>query len=77
MWPRKLLGLLLITFGLALVAAAVGAYLFQVMLPVSGVLLMAVSVLSLVVGLIILVGELIAGWLDRSQTALVDGLQAG
>ena len=60
-----------------MVALAVGAYLLQVMLPVSSVLLMAVTVLSLVVGLIILVAVLIAGWLDRSQTALVDGLQAG
>jgi hypothetical protein len=76
MRPRKLLGLLLTAFGLALVAVASGAYVFQVMLPVSSILLTAVGVLSLVVGLIVLVADLIEGWLDRSQTALVDGLQA-
>jgi hypothetical protein len=77
MRPRKLFGLFLTAFGLALVAVCLGAYVFHAMLPVSSVLLMAFAVLSLAVGLVVLVAELIEGWLDRSQTALVDGLQAG
>jgi pilus assembly protein TadC len=76
MRARKLFGALLTAFGLALVALVVGAYMLQFMLPVNGVPLVAVAVVSFVVGLIILVAEPIEGWLDRSQTALVDGLQA-
>jgi hypothetical protein len=77
MRPRKLFGLFLNAFGLVLVAVSLGAYAFHARLPVSNVLLTTVAVLSLVVGLVVLVLESIEGWLDRTQTALVDGLQAG
>jgi hypothetical protein len=54
-----------------------GPAFFHFVLPVSSVLAVGVAVLFLVVGLIVLVTELFEGWLNRSQAALVDGLQAG
>jgi cell division protein FtsW (lipid II flippase) len=73
---RKLLGLFLTTFGLALVAIFLNASMFRTMLPVSSVLLIALAVILLAVGLLVLVTKMFERWLDRSQTALVDGLQA-
>lgn len=74
---RELLGLFLTAFGLALMAIFLNASMFHTMLPVSSVLLIALAVLLLAVGLLVLVTEMFERWLDRSQTALVDGLQAG
>jgi cell division protein FtsW (lipid II flippase) len=74
---RKLLGLFLTTFGLALVAIFLNASMFRTMLPVSSVLLIVLAVILLAVGLPVLVTKMFERWLDRSQTALVDGLQAG
>jgi type IV secretory pathway VirB3-like protein len=77
MRPRKLLGLCLTTLGPATVAVPVGSAVFHVVLPVNSILVAAVAVLFLLVGLIVLVTELFEIWLNRSQAALVDELQAG
>jgi len=74
---RKILGLCLTILGLGLVAVSLGAAVFHFALPVNSVLTLSVAVLPVVVGLTVLVTELFEGWLNRSQAALVDGLQAG
>lgn len=77
MRARRLVGLSLTALGLVLVAAALSAGILHYALPIDTGWLAVLAVLLLVIGLIVLITELLEGWLSRSQAALVDGLQAG
>jgi hypothetical protein len=77
MRARRLVGLSLTGLGLVMVAAAVSAGILHYALPIGPGWLAVLAVLLLVIGLILLITELLEGWLSRSQAALVDGLQAG
>jgi hypothetical protein len=77
MRARRLVGLSLIGLGLVLIAAALSAGILHHTLPIGTGSLAVLAVLLLVIGLIVLITELLEGWLSRSQAALVDGLQAG
>jgi hypothetical protein len=74
---RKLIGLLLDALGLALAAVSLNVAAIHSVHPVSIVLLIVLAVLLMAVGLIVLIRDLFEGWLDRGQSALVDGLSAG
>lgn len=63
--------------GTVLVAIAIGAALIHYRLPFENLYAGAVGGLLLVVGLIFFIAEIFETWLSRSQSALVDGLQAG
>jgi len=63
--------------GLILIAAALSVGFLHYALPVGISWLIVLAVLLLVIGLIVLITELLEKWLSNSQTALVDGLQAG
>jgi len=77
MRSRRLLGLCLTALGLVLVAAALSAGILHIELSIGIGWLAVLAILLLVIGLIVLITELLEGWLSRSQAALVDGLQAG
>jgi hypothetical protein len=77
MRTRRLVGLSLTALRLVLVAAALRAGILYYALPIGIGWLAVLAVLLLVIGLIVLITELLEGWLSRSQPALVDGLQAG
>jgi len=77
MRSRRLLGLALTGLGLVLAAASLSSVILHYALPIGSGWLAVLAVLLLVIGLIVLITELLERWLSRSQSALVDGLQAG
>jgi hypothetical protein len=66
-----------VILGFVLVITSVSAVVFRYSLTAGNGLVAIVGVLFLVVGLVILITEIVEGWLSCSQSALVDGLQAG
>jgi hypothetical protein len=66
-----------VVLGVVLGAVSVGTVLFRSNLGVSGAVLAVVGLLLFFVGLLVLITEVIETWLGRSQSKLVDGLQAG
>jgi len=77
MQTRKTLGLCLTILGLVLVVASLSAVFLHYSIPGSNGLAGIVGALILIIGLIILITEMLERLLSRSQSALVDGLQAG
>ncbi|MGA2784134.1 MAG: hypothetical protein ABSF09_05495 [Candidatus Bathyarchaeia archaeon] len=68
---------ILVVVGLLMLAAGLGSWLLGMSLPVNSTVIVILGTAALVVGLIMFVTELFESWLSRSQSALVDGLQAG
>ena len=60
-----------------MLAAGVGLWLLGIMLSVNPSLVVVLGTVVLMVGLIVFVTERFESWLNRGQSALVDGLQAG
>ncbi len=77
MRAKMLLGLALFVCGLLMMIGSLGAAMLRYALPTDNFIIAAFAVVLLVIGLIIVLTEVLERWLTRSQTALVDGLQAG
>jgi hypothetical protein len=74
---RGVVAIILSALGISLIVIAIGSMLIHYAPFVSVPILVTAGALLLVIGLLLLVTELIENWLSKSQTALVDGLQAG
>ncbi len=72
-----LLGLLFLALGVALIVISVAGAFEKYALSFGSSLAAALGVFLLALGVIILLTEALVGMLSRSQTTLVDGLQAG
>jgi len=74
---RGIVALGLMTLGIVLIAFAIVSMLTRYVLFANVLALGAAGALLLVIGVLLLITELMADWLSKGQTALVDGLQAG
>ena len=77
MRTRGIVALGLMTLGIVLIAFAIVSMLTHYGLFANVLALGAAGALLLVIGVLLLITELMADWLSKGQTALVDGLQAG
>ena len=68
---------ILIVLGLVVVAASIGELVLGHTTIMNIVISGVIGATLLVAGLILLVTTILETWLSRTQTALVDGLQAG
>jgi hypothetical protein len=75
---RGVVAIILIALGFSFIALAVGSMLTRyAAYGLSVPILATAGALMLIIGLLLLITELMENWLSKSQTALVDGLQAG
>ena len=77
MRTRKTLGLCLAILGFVLANASLSAVFFQYSLPAGNGPAAIAGASPLTVGLTVLIADMLEGLLSRSQSALVNGLQAG
>lgn len=74
---RLLIAGCILAAGLLSIASSLIASILHDSLPLGNSLVGGIGVLLVIVGLLVFITEIFEAFLTRSQTALVDGLQAG
>jgi uncharacterized membrane protein len=74
---RIAIALILVVLGIVLVAASIGELLVGHTASMNIIITGVLGAVLLIVGLMLLIAAILEAWMSRSQTALVDALQAG
>ena len=74
---RKAIAIILMLIGSLTCIVGLLSWVISASSPFNSIVIVILGMVILVVGILVLVTEMFESWLNRSQAALVDGLQAG
>ena len=74
---RKAIAITLVLIGSLTCIAGLLSWVVAATSPFNSIVIIILGMVILVVGILVIVTEMFESWLNRSQAALVDGLQAG